>query len=111
MSFVNMGVLSNTFEAQSKVSVTLDVNALNSKSSGSNADAAAFTVYGLDASGEVVATGTIDTLTEAADGYTASVVIEGTGITQVKVIMTDFYFDGTTLYNVNFGGFKVKTVE
>ena len=53
MNFVNIGVQTAAFEAQSKVVVTLTINALNDNTK-TDGGKDAFTVYGLDANGNVV---------------------------------------------------------
>lgn len=105
MNFYNMGMLSETFTAKDSVQVTLKFNALNSNTKNENdANVDPFTVYGLDAAGEVVATASTN------DVKVGSTVVElaGTGIVQVKVIMTDYYNDGTVRYNISFAGFEVR---
>jgi hypothetical protein len=96
MSYVNQGVSTATFAAQSSVKVTLTFSVLNPNEKTQN-DKDAFTFYGLDANGNVVATVTTDTITDLK----ASVVLSGEGIVSVKVIMTDYYSDGTVCYNLN----------
>lgn len=105
MNFYNMGMLSETFTAKDSVQVTLKFNALNSNTKNENdANVDPFTVYGLNAAGEVVATASTN------DVKVGSTVVElaGTGIVQVKVIMTDYYNDGTVRYNISFAGFEVR---
>ena len=104
LNFVNQGVSTATFAAQTSVKVTLTFNALNSNTKSENADVDAFTVYGLDAEGNVVATATTNTITDKV----ASVTLEGTGIVSVKVIMTDYYYDGTVCYNLSLASVKVE---
>ena len=104
MRYVNQGALTDSFEAADKVTVTLKINALNSNTKAENSTTTdALTVYGLNAAGEVVATAS----TNAIVVGDIELALEGTGIVQVKVLMTDFYNDGTTSYNLNFGGIKV----
>ena len=103
MNFVNMGVQTVAFAAQNSVKVTIKVAALNQNTkTGSDADV--FTVYGLDASGNTVATATYDAVV-AGDNV---VLLEGTGIVSVKVIMTDYAHDGTAFCNISLGGIKVE---
>ena len=105
MRYINQGVLTSKFDAQNSLKVILTINAINAnqKTEGSTTTDA-FTVYGLDASGNVVATAS----TNAIQAGDIELVLEGTGIVQVKVIMTDYYNDGTVCYNINLGGVKVS---
>jgi hypothetical protein len=103
MNFVNMGVQTSAFAAQNSVKVTINVNALNENTkSGTGADV--FTVYGLDAGGNVVATATYD---DVAVGENA-VVLNGEGIVSVKVIMTNYAHNGNKFCNIGLGGIKVE---
>ena len=105
MRYINQGVLTSKFDAQNSLKVILTINAINAnqKTEGSTTTDA-FTVYGLDANGNVVATAS----TNAIQAGDIELVLEGTGIVQVKVIMTDYYNDGTKCYNINLGGVKVS---
>lgn len=104
---LNLGVETATFTAQSKVKVSLVIGALNGNQK-SNGGGHAFTVYGINASGEVVSTKYIDSLTLGSDN---SVILEGSGIVSVKVVMTDWYSDGTKCYNIALSGVKVTVAE
>ncbi len=103
LKYVNQGVLTNKFEAANKATVTLTFKSLNGNSKSEDAAVDAFTVYGLDAEGNVVATTTTNAIAEGD----VELVLEGTGIVQVKIIMTDYYSDGTTCYNLSLGAIKV----
>ena len=105
MNFVNMGVQTSAFAAQSSVKVTIHVNALNENTK-SGTDADVFTVYGLDASGNVVATATYD---DVAVGENV-VVLNGEGIVSVKVIMTDYAHNGNAFCNIGLDGIKVEAL-
>ena len=103
LNFVNMGIQTTAFAAQNTVKATIKVKALNENTkTGDNA--AVFTVYGLDAGGNVVATETID---EVVVGDNA-VVLEGTDIVAVKVIMTNYAHNGNKFCNISVGGIKVE---
>ena len=105
VNYVGIGVLTPTFDAQNSLKVTLTIKALNANQKSENsATTDALTVYGLDASGNVVATAS----TNAIEVGDIEVTLEGTGIVQIKVIMTDYYNDGTVCYNINLGGVKVS---
>ena len=106
MKFVNQGVLTGKFTSSNTVTVILKVNALNgNEKNGTDADA--FTFYGLNESGEVVVTVTLD---EIAAGEN-TVTLSGNGIVQVKVIMTDYPHNGTKFCNVSLGGITIITGE
>ena len=99
MNYENMGVLSGTFEAASTVEVTLNINALNENTkTGKSGDA--FKVYGLDASGAVVAEAGLATVAKGSN----TVTLEGEGIVQVKVMMTAYPHNGNKYCNVSLGG-------
>ena len=102
MRYVNMGVLTDKFEAQSKVKVAANILALNENTK-SGTDADAFTAYGLNEAGEVVATASAN---PAAAGEFV-IELTGEGIVQVKLIMTDYPSNGTKFCNVSFGGLTV----
>lgn len=104
MNFVNMGVQTSTFEAQSNVVVTLVVNALNNNTKAAS-DKDSFTIYGLDANGNVVATAGIANVVKGEN----TITLTGEGIVAVKVVMTDYpVVSGTTCANVSLGGVKVS---
>ena len=103
MNFVNMGLQTATFAAKNSVTVTIKVNALNANTK-TGSDASVFTVYGLDASGNTVATVTYDAVV-VGDNV---VVVTGEGIVAVKVIMTDYAHNGTAFCNISVGGIKVE---
>ena len=102
MNYVNMGVLTDKFEAQSKVKVAANILALNQNTK-SGTDADAFTAYGLNEAGQVVATASAN---PAAAGEFV-IELTGEGIVQVKLIMTDYPNDGTKFCNVSLGGLTV----
>ena len=104
MNYVNQGVSTASFEAQSSVKVTLSFNAMNDNTKSENADVDAFTVYGLDAEGNVVATASTNTITDLS----TSVVLNGEGIVSVKVIMTDYYHNGNNCVNLSLSGVLVE---
>ena len=105
LNFTGMGVQTAAFAAHDSVKVTITVSALNANTkSGSDADV--FTVYGLDASGNVVATKTYNDVVAGEN----VVVLEGTGIVAVKVIMTDYAHNGSAFCNINLGGLKVEAI-
>ena len=103
MNYVNMGMQTVAFEAKSSVKVTLNILALNENTKSENGDVDAFTFYGLDANGEVVATTTLNELVVGDN----EVTLAGEGIVAVKVIMTDYYYNGSACCNISVGGLKV----
>ena len=106
MNYVNQGVLTGKFTSSNTVTVILKVNVLNENTK-NGTDADAFTFYGLNESGEVVATVTLDEISAGEN----TVTLSGNGIVQVKVIMTDYPHNGTKFCNVNLGGLTVITSE
>ena len=107
MNYVNQAVQTGTFEVQSSVVVVLTVNKLNDNEK-TNGGKDAFTVYGLNANGEVVATAGLENVVVG----TNAVVLTGEGIVTVKVVMTD-YTAGSAgkCANVNLGGVVVAKAE
>ncbi|MBQ9731030.1 MAG: hypothetical protein IJV94_02730 [Bacilli bacterium] len=103
MTYINQGVSTSTFAAKDSVTVTINVLALNAKNV-TDVTTDAFTVSGLNAAGEVVATATLDTLVVGDN----TVSLEGTAIVSVKVIMTAYPHNGTAQCNVSLGGVKVE---
>ncbi len=106
LNFEKMGVKSGTFEATNKVSVSLNIAALNPNTKTSSSTDF-FTIKGYNAAGEVVATAT---LTSVAVGENA-VTLEGEGIVSVEIVMTGYPTVGGTAQNVNLGGVTVSKVE
>lgn len=105
VNYEKMGVQTAQFAAANKVVVTIDIKALNPNEKTYASSTDIITVYGLDASGATVATGT---LTSVAAGTGNVVTLEGTGIVAVKVIMTGYPKVGTTYQNINLGGLTVS---
>lgn len=105
MNYVNMGVQTAAFAAQSKVVVTLNVLALNDNSK-TNSGKDAFTFYGLDANGNVVATASLANVVKGEN----SVTLTGEGIVSIKVVMTDYTAGNAAgkCANVNLAGVKVS---
>lgn len=104
MNYENMGVLSNVFAAQSKVKVILNIAAINENEKTAAASEDVFTIYALNANGEVVDTKTLSTITADSNNV---VELAGEGIVQVKVIMTGYYNNGTKYCNLNLKGVTV----
>lgn len=101
LNFEGQGILSPAFEAQSAVKVSLTINALNENTKTATSEDV-FTYYGLNASGETVAT------TAVKDANANVATITGEGIVQVKVIMTGYPHNGNKYCNVNLGGVKIE---
>ena len=106
LNFEGQGVLSPTFSQSATVEVTLTINALNQNTKQAAASEDVLTVTGLDAGGETVATSTLKSV-EKGDANKAT--LNGTGIVQVKVIMTGYPHDGTKYCNINLGGVTLET--
>ena len=100
MRFENQGVQTAKFNATNKVVVSINVNALNENTKTSAQSNDVFTVYGLNASGNTVATAA---LTSVVTGNN-QVTLTGTGIVSVKVIMTGYPYNGNKYCNVSLGG-------
>lgn len=64
------------------------------------------TITGLGADGETVATSTLKSIEK---GNANKATLNGTGITQLKVIMTGYPHDGTKYCNINLGGVTLET--
>ncbi len=103
-NFVNMGVLSDQFEAQNEVKVTLEVASLEKISKTANAEVSALTFYALNANGEVVATVTLD---EVVAGNNV-VTLTAEGIVQVKVLMTDYVVVESNTYYITISKLIVR---
>ncbi len=105
MNKTGMGVLSNTFVAQTSINVTFNVGALNQKTTAGSdtATTEAFIVYGLDANGEVVDSEILDAVVVGDN----TVTLTGEGIVQVKIVMNAFPYDGTAQCNVNLSSVEV----
>ena len=105
MRFQNQGVQTASFAEQYAVRVSINILALNENTKSEDASIDAFTVYALDKNGNVVATATLNTLTI---GESNTVTLIANGIVSVKVIMTDYPFNGSKACNVSLGGIKVE---
>ena len=111
MNYVDMGVTSPSFTASDSVNVSVLINALNPNTKTNEADDIhVFTVTGLDSSGNEISSA-IGYIDELAKGETSSVTISGTGICQVKVVMTAYYNDGTACNNASLGGVTISAVK
>ena len=109
MNYENMGILSETFKAEKVLTVVLNVLALNENEKTGSSEKY-FTVYGLDAEGNIVAEAA---LTSVAVGNINSVVLtsESANIVQVKVMMTGYPHNGNKHCNVNLGGMSIYSGE
>ena len=103
-NYVNQGLLTDTFAAQNLAYVTLTINALNQNTKEGNSDVPAFTVYGLNASGATVAKATLESVKVGDNLF----VLQGDAMVQVKVVMTDYPFDGEKFCNVSVAGVVVE---
>ena len=111
LNFVDMGVTSPSFTAIDSVNVSVLINALNPNTKTNEADDIhVFTVTGLDSSGNEISSA-IGYIDELAKGETSSVTISGTGICQVKIVMTAYYNDGTACNNASLGGVTISAVK
>ena len=106
-NYVNQGLLTNTFDAVDFAYVTLTIGALNQNTKEGKDEVPAFTVYGLNAAGETVAKASLDKVVVGDNLF----VLQGDAIVQVKVVMTDYPFDGEKFCNVNIAGVVVEETK
>ncbi|MCH5179869.1 MAG: hypothetical protein J1F32_01480 [Erysipelotrichales bacterium] len=108
--YVGDGLLSNTFESKNHIEVKINIRALNTKGNLDNVgdNDFSFSLYGLNSSGTVVAAdGILRTDSVTVGDY--SLLLEGPGITQVKLIYSSSPHDELgNYYNVAFGGISLK---
>ncbi|MDD3480268.1 MAG: hypothetical protein PHI42_07790 [Paludibacteraceae bacterium] len=97
LNYEGQGFLSPNLVSSDEVVVTLTIGALNQNTKTATSTDI-FTVTGLNAADEVVAT---KTLTSVAVGANNTVTLNGTAIVKVKVIMTGYPNDGTKYCNIN----------
>ena len=94
LRFEGQGVQTTSFQTVNQLYVTIVIGALNENTkTGTNSDY--FTVYGLNASGSVVATSKL-TSVKVGDN---TVNLSGNGIVSVKVIMTGYPYNGNKYCN------------
>lgn len=103
-NFENMGIESPAFAAQSAVSVSIDVRALNANTK-NPASQDVFTVSALNASDAVVGTATLQSAVAGAN----VVSVSGTDIVKIKVVMTGYPSNGEVYCNVSLGGVTIST--
>ena len=103
-NYVNQGLLTDAFEATSFAYVTLTIGALNQNTKEGTEDLPAFTVYGLNKAGETVAKASLDDIKVGDNLF----VLQGDAIVQIKLVMTDYPFDGEKFCNVNIHGLVVE---
>lgn len=104
MRYINQGIESPAFSAASNVNVIINIKALNNNTKQEDPNIDPFTVTGYNEAGEEVSSAT---LKEVAVGEN-TVALEGSGIVKVKIIMTDYYSDGSVCKNVSLGGVTVN---
>jgi len=95
--FVNQGLKSAQLVKSSSITVTINVGALNAKSSTTKPTDPTFTVYGLGADES-----TIDTKTSGVVSAAGNVVVTltGTDLVYVKIMLTGFGWNGSKQCNV-----------
>ena len=99
MRFENQGVETDKFTSTNEVWVSIDINALNENEKTSALSTDIFTVYGLDSSGNTVATATLKSVIVGHN----EVLLTGNGIVSVKVVMTGYPHNGNKYCNVVIG--------
>lgn len=109
LNFVNQGVETVAFTATDSVTVEISFFAANENTKTQSNDDKVLTVTGLDASGAAVATKELKSadITIGVETPT-SVALSGAGIVKVKVIMTDYYNNGTKCCNLSLKSIIVK---
>ena len=103
LNFENMGIVTSKFAAQTAVTVNVKVLALNGNQK-STEGTDIFTVYGLNEAGEVVATAKLTSVVVGDN----NVNLTGTGIVQVKVVMTAYPKIEGVCQNVSLGAVVVS---
>ncbi len=97
---------SPTFTTSSdSISVVINIAALNSNSRSVGSAPDVFVVTGYNSTGDVVTTGSINTVPAAGD-YSALLV--GSGIVKIRATMTKYPYDGSKCYNINCKSITVK---
>lgn len=102
MNSLNSGVITPTFEGQTAVTVEINIASFYDNTKSREGDTAGWTAYGLDAEGNVVATGTHEIASISETTFKIELVSQ-TPITSVKVLMTNWFSDGTKCYNLGLG--------
>lgn len=103
MRYVGQGILSPKFSADGDVEVVITINALNQNEK-TGAEEDVFTITGLNAEGAEVATAGLASVEKGDNTAT----LQGTGIAQVKIIMTAYPYDGKKYCNVSLGGVTIN---
>lgn len=104
LNFEGMGVESPIFAAQSGVTVTINIAALNENTKTAAASTDLFTFTALSESGEVVNNATLQSLNVGNN----TVNLSGEGIVKVKVIMTGYPHNGNKYCNVSLASVTVS---
>lgn len=105
LNFLNMGIESPQFVTSNSVTVGVVINAFYENSKSQSSDDAPILVVGLNAAGEEVARGEIETLVE---DQLCSVTITGTEICVIKVTYQNWYYNGTKCCNIDLGSVSVS---
>lgn len=96
-------VKSPKFVAVQSVDVGLIINKLNANTKTAGG-LDAFLIEALNNSGTVVGTTTLGAAGTLTAGQTAVATVAGTDIVQIRITFQDYYTDGSTVYNINWGG-------
>jgi len=107
MNFPGIGIQSPEFDAAAEATINFSVKLNPNEKNNDGNDAKAFTAYGLDANGDVVAEEGLDVA--AAGDF--SITVAGEGIVAVKLIMTAYPTDGESFYNANLLAVSVDGVD
>ena len=96
-SYVNQGLLSAKLVSSSKITVTINVGALNAKSSTDQPTDPTFTVYGLDADEAVLDTEVSGVVSAKGD---VTITLEAEAMRYVKIMFTGFGWNGSKQCNI-----------
>lgn len=102
MNSLQAGVITPTFEGQTALKVEISIAAFNGNQKVRESDEDGWTAYGLDAEGNVVATGSHE-IASTADSTFIIDLVSQTPMTSVKVLMTNWFSDGSKCYNLGLG--------
>lgn len=112
LNFLNMGVYTNSFTAQTSVDVSFVIDAINenSKSFGDNDTTKIFTITAYNEAGDVVSTGYINEITKNEE--TIPLTLTGEGIVKVSIVYTNWYITSNNkAANLGLLSVKVKATK
>lgn len=109
LSYINDGLLSNTFEAKNHVEVKLNILSINEKGNLETIGKSDFSysIYGLNSENQVTAAVGVKT-TKAARTGEFNLILNGPGITKVKFVYTASPYSDGIYYNASLGELSLK---